>query len=87
MRDLDPQLMRLREVEAKIVLLAMRLAEAEELVQALYREAVVRPVDEQHRRLILQSLETLRGHREAILAHMQAAPARGSVPLPSTADL
>ena len=71
MRAIDPQIMRLREVEAKIIVLAVRLEEAEELIQALDREAVLRPVHEEHRRAILQALEALRAHREVLLKLMQ----------------
>jgi hypothetical protein len=77
-RDVDPQLMRLREVEAKILLLAVGLEAAEELVQALDRSDKLRPVHEEHRRAILDGLEVLRQHREVILRLIQRVSANDS---------
>lgn len=72
MHDVDPQLMLLREAEAKLLILAVRLEEVEQELAELDREAVSRPEQEQRRQLIFQSLEAMRLHRALIVKTIES---------------
>jgi hypothetical protein len=82
MRDIDPQLMRLREVEARIVLVEFHLREQEDLVRRLK----ARELDGTPAADLLQSLRVTLGvfrqRQQGILEAMRAAPE----PLPAQAQ-
>jgi len=76
MRDIDPQLMRLREAEAKILLLSDRLQETEEMIARLHRSKDVVPTYEERRLALIDALDDLREHRD-VLAGMLELPGGG----------
>jgi hypothetical protein len=73
MRDLDPQLLRLREVEARIAFAERMLRDQQAIVRRLTAQGYSARLAHELEDSIRESLEILRQRRESALAAMEAS--------------